>query len=88
MCVASTFKIIAPQKNELSTPQTHKLSKGVSKIGPKFPHEIIFRTRNCGTLLLAFFFSVMVFWKSLLTWSLAARHDDLVASIPFLLRQV
>jgi hypothetical protein len=82
MCVASTFKIIAPQNNELSTPQTHKLSKGVSKIVPKFPHEIIFRTRNYGTLLLAFFFFVMVFWKSLSTWSLAANLDDLVASIP------
>jgi hypothetical protein len=27
----------------------------------------------------------MVFWKSLSTWSLTAYHDDLVASILFLL---
>jgi hypothetical protein len=33
-----------------------KLSKGVSKIVPKFPHESIFRTTNYGTLLLAFLF--------------------------------
>jgi hypothetical protein len=63
----------------------HKLSKGVSKIVLKFPHEMIFCTRNCGTLLLAFLFFVIVFWKSLSTWSLAANLDDLVASIPFLL---
>jgi hypothetical protein len=60
----------------------------VSKIVLKFPHEVIFRTRNYGTLLLAFLFFVLVLWKSLSTWSLAANHDDLVASIPFLLSQV
>jgi hypothetical protein len=36
--------------------QFTKLSKGVSKIVLKFPHEVIFRTRNYGTLLLAFLF--------------------------------
>jgi hypothetical protein len=30
----------------------------------------------------------MVFWKSLSTWSLAAKLDDHVVSIPFLLSQV
>jgi hypothetical protein len=79
------LNIIAPQDNELSTPQICKLSKGVSKIVLKFPPEVIFRTRNYGTLLLAFLFFVMVFWESLSTWSLAAKLDDLVASIPFLL---
>jgi hypothetical protein len=53
-CIASTFKIIAPQNNESSTPQIHKLSKGVSKMVVKLPHKIIFRTRNYGTLLFAF----------------------------------
>jgi hypothetical protein len=48
------FKIIAPQNNESSTPQFHKLSKGVSKMVVKPPHEIIFRTRKCGTPLFAF----------------------------------
>jgi hypothetical protein len=33
-----------------------KLSKGVSKIILKFPHKVIFRTRNYGTLLLAILF--------------------------------
>jgi hypothetical protein len=83
--IASTLKIIAPLNNELSTPQTHKLSKDVSKIILKFPLEAILRTRNYGTLLLAFLFFVMVLWKSLSIWSLAATLDDLVASIPFLL---
>jgi hypothetical protein len=69
----------------MSTPQTCKLIKGVSKIVPRFPHEIIFRIRSYGTLLLAFLFFVVVFWESLSTWSLAANLDDLVASIPFLL---
>jgi hypothetical protein len=69
----------------MSTPQIRKLSKGVSKIVSKFPPEVIFRTRNYGTLLLAFLFFVMVFWKSLSTWSLAANLNNLVASIPFLL---
>jgi hypothetical protein len=41
MCIASTFKIIAPQNNELSTPQIHKLSRGVSKMVPKFPPQSI-----------------------------------------------
>jgi hypothetical protein len=62
-----------------------KLSKGVSKIVLKFPLEVIFRTRKSGTLLVAFFFFVMVFWKSLSNWSLAATLDDLVASISLLL---
>jgi hypothetical protein len=44
----------------MSTSQIRKLSKGVSKIVLKFPHEIIFRTRNYGTLLLAFLFFAMV----------------------------
>jgi hypothetical protein len=69
----------------MSTPQIHKLSKGVSKIVLKFPPEVIFRTRNYGTLLLAFLFFVMVFWEYLSTWSLATNLDDLIASIPFLL---
>jgi hypothetical protein len=69
----------------MSTPQIHKLGKGVSKIVLKFPHKNIFRTRNWATLLLAFLFFVMVFWKSLSTWSLAASLDDLIVSIPFLL---
>jgi hypothetical protein len=64
MCIASTFKIVAPQINKMSTPQIHKVSKGVFKIFLKFPHEIIFRTRNYGTLLLAFLSFVMVFWWS------------------------
>jgi hypothetical protein len=55
MCIASTLKIIALENNELSTPQTHKLSKGVSNVVLKFSHEIIFRTRNYGTPSLAFF---------------------------------
>jgi hypothetical protein len=88
MCIASTLKIIAPYNNKRSTTQIHKVSKGVSKIILKFPHEVIFRTRNSGTLLLAFLFFVMVFWKSLSTWSLAANLDDLEVSIPFLLSQV
>jgi hypothetical protein len=88
MCIASTFKIVAPQINKMSTPQIRKLSKGVSKIILKFPHEVIFRTRNYGTLLLAVLFFIMVFWKSLSTWPHAANLDDLVASIPFLLSQV
>jgi hypothetical protein len=45
MCSASTFKIIAPQNNKMSTPQIHKLSEGVSKIVLKLPHEIIFRKK-------------------------------------------
>jgi hypothetical protein len=52
----------------------------VSKIVLKFPQEVIFRTRNYGTLLLAFLFLVIVFWKSLSTWSLAANLDDLGVS--------
>jgi hypothetical protein len=79
------FENYCTSNHELLTPHTRKLSKGVSKIVLKFPNEIIFRTRNYGTLLLAFLFFVMVFWKSLSTWSLAATLDDLVASIPFLL---
>jgi TM2 domain-containing membrane protein YozV len=69
----------------MSTPQFRKLSKGVSKIVLKFPHKNIFHTRNCGILVLAFLFFVMVFWKSLSTWSLAANLDDLGVPIPFLL---
>jgi hypothetical protein len=69
----------------MSTPQIRKLSKGVSKVIPKFPHKVIFRTRNYGTILLAILFFVMIFWKSRLTWSHAASLDDLVAAIPFLL---
>jgi hypothetical protein len=61
MCIASTFKIIAPQNNESSTPQIHKLSKGLSKIVLKLPHEIIFHTRNYGALLLAFLSVAKVF---------------------------
>jgi hypothetical protein len=61
MCIAPALKIIAPRNNELLAPHTRKLSKGVSKIVLKFPHEVIFRTRNYGTLLLAFLFFVMVF---------------------------
>jgi hypothetical protein len=72
----------------MSTTQIHKVSKGVSKIVLKFPHEVIFHTRNCGTPLLAFLFFLMVFWESLSTWSLAANLDDLGVSIPFLLSQV
>jgi hypothetical protein len=79
------LKLLHLQNNELSTPQLHKLSKDVSKIVLKPPHEIIFRTRNCRTLVLTFLFFVMVFWKSLLIWPLATNLDDLVASIPFLL---
>jgi hypothetical protein len=60
----------------------------VSKIVLKFPPEVIFCTRNYGTLLLDFLFFVMVFWKSLSTWPHVANLDDLVASIPFLLSQV
>jgi hypothetical protein len=60
----------------------------VSKIILKFPHKVIFRTRNYGTLLLAILFFIVVVWKSQLTWSLAAYLDDLVASIHFLLSQV
>jgi hypothetical protein len=60
MCITSTLKIIAPQNNELSTPHTRKLSKGVSKIVLKFPHEIIFRTRNYGTPALAFRFFIEI----------------------------
>jgi hypothetical protein len=60
MCIPLTFKINALQCNESSTPQIHKLSKGVSKIVLNFPHEIIFRTRNYGTLLLAFPFSIEI----------------------------
>jgi hypothetical protein len=88
MCIASTLKIIAPQNNELLTPQIHNLSKGVSKIVLKLPPEVIFCTRNYGTLLLAFLVFVMVVWESLSTWPHAANLDDLVASIPFLLSQV
>jgi hypothetical protein len=69
----------------MSTPRIRKISKGVSKIVLKFPHEIILRTRNYGTLFLAFLFFVMVFWESLSTWPHATNLDDLVASIPFLL---
>jgi hypothetical protein len=69
----------------MSTTQIHKVSKGVSKIVLKFPPEVIFRTRNYGTLLLAFLFFVMVFWKSLSTWSLAASLNDLGVPIPLLL---
>jgi hypothetical protein len=54
MCIASTIKIIAPQNNKITTPQIHKLSKGVSNIVLKLLHEIIFRTKNYGALLLAF----------------------------------
>jgi hypothetical protein len=72
----------------MSTTQIHKVSKGVSKIVLKFPHEISFGTRNYGTLLLAFLFFVMVFWESLSTWPHAAILNDLVASIPFMLSQV
>jgi hypothetical protein len=85
MRITSILKIIAHQNNELSTPQIRKLSKDVSKIVLKFPHDVIFRTRNAGTLLLAFLFFVMIFWKFMSIWSHAANHDDLVASIPFLL---
>jgi hypothetical protein len=85
VCVAPTFKLLHLKIGELSTPQTHELGKGVSKIILKFPHEVIFRTRNYGTLLLAFLFFVRVFWESPSTWSLIANLDDLVASIPFLL---
>jgi hypothetical protein len=57
MCIASTFRIIAPQNSKSSTPQIQKLSEGVSEIGLEFPHEIIFCTRNYGTLELVFLFS-------------------------------
>jgi hypothetical protein len=69
----------------MSAPQIPKVKLGVSKIVLKFPHEVIFRTRNHGTLLLAFLFFIMVLWKSRSTWSLAANLDDLGVSIPFLL---
>jgi hypothetical protein len=59
----------------MSTPQIPKVKYGVSKIVLKFPPEVIFRTRNYGTLLLVFRFFIMVFWKSLSTWSLAANLD-------------
>jgi hypothetical protein len=41
MCIPPTFKISALQCKESSTPQIHKLSKSVSKIVLKFPHQII-----------------------------------------------
>jgi hypothetical protein len=63
-------------------PQIYEVSKGVSKIILKFPLEVIFRTRNYETLLLAILLFIMVFWKSPSTWFLAATLDDLVASIP------
>jgi hypothetical protein len=46
----------------MSTPQIRKLSKGVSKIVLKFPPEVIFRTRNYGTLLLAFLLFIESSW--------------------------
>jgi hypothetical protein len=64
----------------MSTLQIHKVKYGVSKIVLKFPHDVIFRTRNYGTLLLAFLFFIMVFWKSLSTWSLATNLDVLGVS--------
>jgi hypothetical protein len=76
------------KNNELSKPQFHKVSKGVSKIVLKFPHKVIFRTRNYETLLLAILLFIMVFWKSPSTWSLAATLDNLVASIPLPASQV
>jgi hypothetical protein len=53
----------------------------VSKIILKFPHKVIIRARNYGTLLLAFLFLIMVLWKSPSTWPHAANLDNLVASI-------
>jgi hypothetical protein len=62
LCITPHLKIIAPQCNESSTPQIHKLSKSVRKIVLKFPHEIIFQTRNYRTLLLAFLFFVKAYF--------------------------
>jgi hypothetical protein len=42
-------------------PQIYEVSKGVSKIILKFPLEVIFRTRNYETLLLAILLFIMVF---------------------------
>jgi hypothetical protein len=39
----------------LSKLQIYEVSKGVSEILPKFPHEVVFRASNYGTLLLTFF---------------------------------
>jgi hypothetical protein len=40
----------------LSKPQIYEVSKGVSKIVLKFPLEVIFHTKDYGTLLLSFLF--------------------------------
>jgi hypothetical protein len=69
----------------MSTPQIHKVEQRCEQDYSEVPHEVIFHTRNYGTLLLAFLFFVMVFWKSRSNWFLARNHDDLVALIPFLL---
>jgi hypothetical protein len=64
MCIVSSqawashqlWKLSHLKNNELSKPQIYKVSKGVSKIVLKFPLEVIFRTRNYGTLLVASLF--------------------------------
>jgi hypothetical protein len=78
-----TFKTMSCQK-----PQICEISKGVSEPILKFLHKVILRTRNYGTLSLAFLLLLMVDWKSPLTWPHAANHDDLVVSIPFPANQV
>jgi hypothetical protein len=49
----------------------------------KFPLEVILRTGDKGTLLLAFLFLIMLFWKVRSAWHHAANSDDLVASNSF-----
>jgi hypothetical protein len=60
----------------------------VSKSILKIPLEVIFRTRNYGTLLLAFLFFIMVFGKILSTWPRVATLDNLLASFPLPASQV
>jgi hypothetical protein len=43
-----------------------------------------FVQENMGTLLLAFLFLIMLFWKVRSAWHHAANSDDLVASNSFL----
>jgi hypothetical protein len=73
------------KNNELSTPHTRKLSKGVSKIVLKFPHDVILHTRKFWNSFISLPFLCNGLLEISVDWSLAANLDDLRVSIPFLL---
>jgi hypothetical protein len=56
-CINFEKKLSHLKNHELSKPQIYEVSKGVSEILPKFPHEVIFRTRKFGNSFISLPFS-------------------------------